>query len=170
MILNLYPGYEKFDHIEVSFESARYIEAIGKILSEYNGSMLTIDYGHDGAPSDTLRVITIQYNTVKNIYMTFWFTGFQISSASWRVWLAWRMWSHCWCWFWISQAYCQKIWQLATSYLFHSFYLTALLIQVTCYGPISQGSFLKEMQIEARLKVEPLTGRDVMKFKHLKWN
>ena len=59
MILNLYPGYEKFDHIEVSFESARYIEAISKVLSEYNGSMLAIDYGHDGAPSDTLRVIIL---------------------------------------------------------------------------------------------------------------
>jgi len=55
MILNLNPSYRKFDHIEVSSEAARYVEIITQRLQETNGSMLIIDYGHDGACKDTFR-------------------------------------------------------------------------------------------------------------------
>lgn len=53
----LNPEYSKFEHMEVSPESARYMEAISKKLGNYNGSALFIDYGHNGICSDTLRVI-----------------------------------------------------------------------------------------------------------------
>ncbi|CAF0712266.1 unnamed protein product [Brachionus calyciflorus] len=54
-LLNLYPGYEKFEHLEISSESARYMDLVAKRLKEYNGSMLIIDYGHDGECKDTFR-------------------------------------------------------------------------------------------------------------------
>lgn len=50
------PNHLRFDHVEVSPESARYMEAISKRLSDYNGSALFIDYGHDGVCADTFRV------------------------------------------------------------------------------------------------------------------
>jgi SAM-dependent MidA family methyltransferase len=49
--------YQKFDHVEVSLESARIIELISNRLTELNGSMLIIDYGHDGECKDTFRVL-----------------------------------------------------------------------------------------------------------------
>ena len=55
--IKLYPEHEKFDHVEISSEAARYIELISQRLSEFNGSLLLIDYGHNGTPKDTLRVI-----------------------------------------------------------------------------------------------------------------
>lgn len=56
LILKLHPTYHKHDHVELSVESARNIEIIAKRLQEYNGSMLAIDYGHDGECKDTFRV------------------------------------------------------------------------------------------------------------------
>lgn len=55
-LLKLNPNYTKFEHIEVSPDAARYMEAIAKRLNEYNGSALVIDYGHDGQGGDTFRV------------------------------------------------------------------------------------------------------------------
>ena len=55
IILNLNPNYRKFEHVEVSSESARYMEVIAKRMQEYNGSTLIIDYGHDGMCKDTFR-------------------------------------------------------------------------------------------------------------------
>ena len=51
----LHPNYQKFDHVEVSAESGRYMELISKKIVDYNGSALLIDYGHDGMQKDTLR-------------------------------------------------------------------------------------------------------------------
>lgn len=55
IILKMHPTYHMHDHVEVSVESARNIEIISKRLQEYNGSMLAIDYGHNGECKDTLR-------------------------------------------------------------------------------------------------------------------
>ena len=40
----------------MSVESAKAVEAIAKRLSEFNGSGLFIDYGHDGQCKDSFRV------------------------------------------------------------------------------------------------------------------
>lgn len=55
-LYQLNPEHSKFEHVEVSPDSARYMEAISRKLFDSNGSALIIDYGHDGKCGDTLRV------------------------------------------------------------------------------------------------------------------
>ncbi|RNA40170.1 NADH dehydrogenase [ubiquinone] complex assembly factor 7, partial [Brachionus plicatilis] len=55
VFLKLYPDYEKYDHLEISAEAARYIDLITTRLNQYNGSVLIIDYGHDGESKDSFR-------------------------------------------------------------------------------------------------------------------
>lgn len=56
VFLKMHPNYEKFDHVELSVESAKQMESIVKRLCDYNGSSLIIDYGHNGQLKDTFRV------------------------------------------------------------------------------------------------------------------
>lgn len=67
MILNLNPRYRKFDHVEVSSESARYVEIITQRIQKYNGSMLIIDYGHNGVCKDTFRAFK-NHKLVENVF------------------------------------------------------------------------------------------------------
>lgn len=55
--LKLHPGYVNYDHVEISFEAARIFNSLVKRLKDYNGSIIIIDYGHNGELKDTLRVL-----------------------------------------------------------------------------------------------------------------
>lgn len=65
----LYPGCEKSEHVELSVDAARIIESISRRLTEANGSMLLIDYGHDGECKDTLRAFR-SHKLVQNVFQT----------------------------------------------------------------------------------------------------
>ena len=69
IVLKLHPTYSQFNHIEVSAESARYMEAIANIIRDTNGSALLIDYGHDGVCKDTFRAFK-SHKLVENVFTT----------------------------------------------------------------------------------------------------
>ncbi len=67
LVLKLYPGFEEHEHVEVSVEAARNMEAVSRRIEEMNGSALLVDYGHDGKCEDTLRAFR-QHKLVGNIF------------------------------------------------------------------------------------------------------
>lgn len=66
-ILKLYPNYEAHEHLEISVDSARNIELISNRISEMNGSMLLIDYGHEGQCTDTFRAFK-EHKLIPNVF------------------------------------------------------------------------------------------------------
>ena len=114
LILPLNPNYRKYEHVEVSSESARYMEVISARLQKYNGSMLVLDYGHNGLCKDTFRAFK-DHKLIDDVFH-------QVGECDLTV-------------------------DVDFSFLKH----IALKSNSICYGPVTQKSFLSEMQIGVRL-------------------
>jgi len=67
LVLKLYPGFEEHEHVEVSVEAARNMEAVARRIGDMNGSALVIDYGHDGRCGDTFRAFR-EHKLVEDVF------------------------------------------------------------------------------------------------------